>query len=348
MFKQFVLRHIKLICTLLVIILYALVPLFIHSPYYIDLFIIILVHAALAMTFVLLLRCGMINLGIAAFWGIGAYVSTVLVMKLGVPFWASLPLTTIITGIVALGIGYILLGGGGSGFGFVMLSAVIGSLFSTVVGNIPYVGGYLGIRNVPPPETISLPFLPDIVFGINNKTPFFYLSLILFLIIILIIRAFYASRVGRAWTAIGLDSRLAESMGINVYRYKMLAFVVASAIAGLVGSFFAHYEGFVIPTTFGMWVNIYLQIYAILGGIGYAIIGPIVGSSIMTAIPELTRMATVIAPIVTGGLLIILILFLPNGLMGLLQWREQIFGFAARVGKTIKSPFSSKQGAGKS
>ncbi len=347
MLKQFILRHIKLICVIAVIIIYALLPIFIHSPYYIDLFIMTLVRAALAMTFVLLLRCGMINLGIAAFWGIGAYVSTVLVMKLGVPVWASFPLTTVITGIAALAIGYILLGGGSSGFGFVMLSAVVGSLFSTVVGNISYVGGYLGIRNVPPPETISLPFLPDIVFGINNKTPFFYLSLIIFIIIILIIRAFYVSRVGRAWRAIGLDSRLAESMGINVYRYKMLAFIVASAIAGLVGSFFAHYQGFVIPTTYGMWVNIYLQIYAILGGIGYAIMGPLVGSAIMTTIPEVTRIATVISPIITGGLLIILILFLPNGLMGLSQYREQMVGFITRIGKTVKSPFSPKQGAGK-
>lgn len=346
MLKQLISRHTKLTAIVVAVVIYALIPLFVDSPYYLDLLIIIIVHAVLAMTFIMLLRNGMINLGIAAFWGVGAYASTILVMKFGLSFWLSLPLSAVITGVIAFGLGYILIGSGSTGFGFIILSAVIGMLFSVVVGNISYLGGYNGISNVPPPESINLPFLPEIVFGPNNKVPYFYLALVLLLLIIVVFKALYSSRIGRAWTAIGLNPRLAESIGVNIFRYKMLAFVAASAAVGLIGSFFAHYEGFVTPNTYGMWINIYIQIYAILGGIGYAILGPLVGSGLMTAIPELMRVTTVIAPIITGTLLILLILFLPRGLLDLVDRRREILEKSVRLGKTILSalPFKSRIG----
>lgn len=329
-----------------------LVPLFIRSPYHLDLLVITIVHAVLAMTFVMLLRNGMINLGIAAFWGTGAYISSVLVMKLHISFWLSLPATALITGAIALVLGYILIGSGSTGFSFVILSSVIGMLFSVVIGNIDFLGGYNGISNVPPPDAVNLPFLDEIIFSHNNKVPFYYLALLLLLIIILIFWAFYTSRVGRAWTAVGLSPRLAESIGVNLFSYKLLAFALASATDGLIGSFFAHYAGFVTPGTFGMWVNIYIQIYAILGGIGYGILGPLIGSFVMTLIPEIVRMTEVIAPLITGILLILLILFLPQGILSLLNWRQSDWrrGIVKRIsdtGKVLRDAFSNKQMGGK-
>src|SRR4030042_2422955 len=87
----------KLFGFILLIILLALVPVFIKSPYYLDLFTILLVNVMIAMTFVMMLRAGLISLGLATFWGVGAYVSALLVMKVGMSFWLSLPLTAIIT-----------------------------------------------------------------------------------------------------------------------------------------------------------------------------------------------------------------------------------------------------------
>jgi len=336
-------RHVKLTGILAAVIIASILPLFIHSPYHLDILITIIIRAVLAMTFIMLLRNGMINLGIAAFWGIGAYTSTMLVMKLHMSFWISLPISALITGAIALIFGYILIGSGSAGFSFVILSSVIGMLFSVVVGNLDFLGGYNGITNIPPPDPIKLPFLPVIEFGIVHKEPFYYLALFLLLVIILICRAFYTSRIGRAWTAVGLSPRLAESIGVNLFRYKLLAFGLASAIAGLIGSFFAHYSGFVIPDTYSMWVNIYIQTYAILGGIGYAILGPLVGSTVMTLIPEFMRIAVLIAPIVTGVILILLILFLPQGLLGLLEWRKSTAERFTRIGRSIKLAFSNKR-----
>jgi len=222
----------------LLAVLVALVPLWVHSPYYIDLLIVVMINAALAMTFVMLLRTGLISLCVAAFWGLGAYSSAVLSLKAGLSFWACLPLSTLITAAAALIIGYVIIRN--AGFTFIIMTTVIAMLFVTVVGNIQYLGGYNGISNIPAPEAINFGALGSIVF--DSKVDFFYLGLVLLVIVVLVINAFYSSWAGRAWNAIGLNPRLAQSMGVNVFRYRLLSFVVGCAIAGLIGSFYAHYQ----------------------------------------------------------------------------------------------------------
>jgi branched-chain amino acid transport system permease protein len=315
MFRQYLTRHKRLFIFIVAFIVAAFIPILGLSPYYMDLFIILIVNSVLAMSFILLLRTGLINLGLAAFWGIGAYASTMLATKLGLSFWLSMPLAVVISIIFALLVGAFLIGKGSTGFAFVMLSSVIGMVFVVIVGNIPFLGGYMGITKVPGPDPIALPFLPAITF--DSKISFFYLALFLLAIVMLVISAFYSAWTGRAWSAIGLNSRLAQSVGIDLFKYKLMAFVVASAIAGLMGSFFAHYEGFVIPTTYDMFTNIYIQIYAILGGVGFAILGPLVGAVVMTFFPEVFRAFREYSPIFTGIILVLLIMFLPTGLLSI-------------------------------
>jgi branched-chain amino acid transport system permease protein len=338
---QLLSRHKQLIGITIALILVCFIPVIFKSPYYMDLFIIVLVNAMLAIAFLLALRPGLINMSIPAFWGIGGYVSTVLVMNFGLSFWISLPLTLIISGIIALGLGYLLIGSGSSGFTFVMLTNVIGMLFAVLVGNIAYLGGYNGISNIPPPDAIHIPFLPVIEF--TSKVEFFYLALVLFIVVLLVSYSFYRAWTGRAWTAVGLSPRLAESIGINLFKYKMMALVVCSCICALVGVFYAHYEAFIIPDTFNMWQNIYVQIYAILGGIGYAVLGPVLGAVVMTWFPELMRVASLIAPIITGVVLILLILFLPRGLLGLLEYRIIVARKLANFGRMIVSALTGRR-----
>ena len=111
-------------------------------------------------------------------------------------------------------------------------------------------------------------------------------------------------------------------MGVNVFKFRLLSFVTGSAVVGLIGSFYAHYSGFLSPNTFGIWENINLQIFAILGGIGFPIAGPLLGSAVMTLLTESMRSVNTVAPAVQGGILVLLILFLPTGLLGLLQLRN--------------------------
>jgi branched-chain amino acid transport system permease protein len=298
---------------LLAAVILCLVPLFVESPYYLHLLIMAGINAILAMTFTLMLTTGLISLAIAVFWSFGAYASTLAVLKLNLSFWLALPLSIIVTGILAYGIGYLLVKN--TGFGFLILTSVLGMLIVLVYGNISWLGGYQGIEAIPPPDPIPIPYVTQIEF--ISKTSYYYLMLGLLFLVIITFSAFYASWAGRAWRAIGLGPNLAESIGVNLHGYRLLSFVVASVGAGLVGSYYAHYIGAVTPSTFGIFKTIHVHIYAILGGLSFPILGPIVGALIMTFVPEMLRITGEIEPIFTGVLIILLIKFLPGGVLSL-------------------------------
>jgi len=193
------------------------------------------------------------------------------------------------------------------------MTTVIGMLFVTVVGNIKWMGGYQGISSVPPPNAIG-----SIVF--DNKVDFYFLGLILLVIIVLVINAFYASWAGRAWNAIGLNPRLAQSMGVNVFRYRLLSFVVACAIAGLVGSFYAHYQAYINPSAFNLFPKtIFVQAVAVLGGVAFATLGPIVGAALLTFFTELVSGYNVLSIILVGAMIVLVVIFLPGGVLSLFQ-----------------------------
>lgn len=293
-----------------------ILPLFVKSDYYRDILIITMVYAVLAMTFIMMLRTGLISLGIAAFWGVGAYTTAVLTAKLGLSFWAALPLSALVAAALAFVLGFLLIGRGGV-FSFVILTAVVGMLFSVTIGAIDYVGGTQGMSALPTPSTVKIPGLP--AWDFTHIASWYYLALVLTVVVALICYMLYKSWVGRAWTSIGLNTKLAASIGVGVFRYRLLAFVIASSIAGLIGGFYASYMTVIAPQDFDVWVNIYVQMYAILGGIQYAIAGPILGSAIMKFLPEGLRSISSYSAMVTGALLILLILFLPTGVLGLLS-----------------------------
>jgi branched-chain amino acid transport system permease protein len=190
-----------------------------------------------------------------------------------------------------------------------------------------------------------LPFFGKVAFA--SKVPYYYLMVLLFMLVVAVFSAFYAAWSGRAWRAIDLSPPLAMTLGIDIFRYRLLAFVVGSATAGLMGWFYVGYFGAVLPSTFDMFKTFNIQIYAILGGLGSAFLGPVVGTFVMTAVPEFLRIAKDIEPIYTGFLLIVLVLFFPEGLMSLsAYWRRSEGGpeGIARIGRWAKAllPVSKK------
>lgn len=293
----------------------VVLPVVVRNPYYIHLLIMTGVNAVLAMTFILLLRTGLITIAVAAFWGIGAYASAFLTVKLGFPVWLALPSAMAVAGAVALLAGCLLVRR--SGNGFVILTMVLGFIVVLVFSTFEVFGGFAGIYGIPAPEAIRLPFLPPLEFV--SKTAYYYLILFLVFLVSLALSCFYAAWTGRAWRAISLSPRLAASLGVNLFRYRLLAFVISGIVAGMMGSFYAHYYGSIVPGTFDAYKTINVQVYAILGGVNFAVFGPVIGSLIMTVVPELLRMAKEVEPIFTGIMVILLVMFLPNGLLGLVK-----------------------------
>jgi branched-chain amino acid transport system permease protein len=327
--KSYLSSHRRFLGFLVLLVAFALVPLWVKSPYYIDLLIVVMINAVLAMTFVMMLRTGLISLCIAAFWGIGAYASAMLSLHAHLSFWACLPLSTLITAAFALVIGFVIIRN--AGFTFIIMTTVIGMLFVTLVGNIKALGAYNGVSNIPHPDPINLGALGSIAF--DSKVDFFYLGLVLFVIIVLVINAFYASWAGRAWKAIGFNPRLAQAMGVNVFRYRLLSFVVACSIAGLIGSFYAHYQTFIIPTAFNLFPKtIYIQVFAVLGGVGFATLGPIVGAALLTFFPEWVSVAEEKSILIVGAMVVLVVVFLPRGLLSLGEYFFQVWEWVRRKG----------------
>ncbi|MBW1915165.1 MAG: branched-chain amino acid ABC transporter permease [Deltaproteobacteria bacterium] len=298
----------------------SILPLIVRNPYYIHILIMVGINAILAMTFILMLRTGLISIAIAVFWGVGAYSTAMLSMKLGLSFWLSLPLGALITGIVALFLGLFLLRN--AGFTFIILTMALGEMAVLAIGQNPFMGGYQGLVGIPAIDPIIMPFLGTIEF--SSKVSYYYLMLCLFWFVVLVISSFYAAWVGRAWSAIGLKAQLAESLGINLYRYRLWVFVFASSIAGLAGGFYAHYYGTIEPATFGTFKTIYVHIMAVLGGIGFPILGPVVGAFILTYIPEILRIAEEVEPIITGFCILFIILFMPDGILGFFDQQKNL------------------------
>jgi len=283
-------------------------PVLLTEPYYLHILILVCVNAILGMSFALIYSVGLITLGAAAYYGIGAYTSTLLVTKCGLSFWLALPCAVIITGIVATVIGFLIVRY--SGISFVAFTLISSFVIQRLWGSLDFFGGWGGIINIPPPT----PILSGIDF--SNKTHYYYLALGLLVITTLVLYGLYGSRVGRTWRAIKLDPRLAMATGIDPFPYRLGAFVLASASAGMAGAFYAHYAGSIMPDTFSLLKSIHIQLYAILGGLDYYILGPFIGSIILTVVPEMLQIKPQIEPYFTAALLIILVMFLRPGVVG--------------------------------
>lgn len=296
----------------------VVLPLVSPSDYYTHLLVLILMNSVLAMTFIVLLRAGLLNMSTAAFWGIGAYSAAMLTLKLGLSFWLALPASVAIATCIALAFGAIIVRY--SGLGFIMPTLIFAFMVPLVVGTFKVFGGYVGLIRIPAPGSIPLPGGAEVTF--SSVRSYYYLALVFAIVSIVVILAMYRAWTGRAWRALGLSKNLAQSVGINPFRYRLLGFVIVSALAALMGVFFAVYSTNIQPASYGPFKVIYVQMYAILGGIGAPILGPIIGAAILTIIPESLRVTGGFEPMVTGTLIILILIFIPQGIMGLFQGRK--------------------------
>jgi branched-chain amino acid transport system permease protein len=177
-------------------------------------------------------------------------------------------------------------------------------------------GGPKGIKLIPPFPNVKL-FSLDIDF--YNPVNYYYLCLIVVVASLVVLYRVERSRIGLTFHAIHWQDKLAESVGVDTFRYRTLAFVISSFFAGLAGALYAHYIGTVAPNRFDVEEMVYVLIWAIVGGTA-TFYGPIVGVVVLTILNEVVLRALGVdemRPMLYGALLILSILFLPNGLESL-------------------------------
>ena len=298
--RRFVLLGISLILLLL--------PIYISSQHVMHIFIIAGLESIVVMGFIAQYHVRLLTFCTATFWGLGAYVSGFLSTQWGISFWFCLPLAGMMAGFFAFLIGLLVIRAGW--VTFLMISVVIAEVFVEALGHLYLVGGWDGLSRIPRPAIGSYVFV--------GKASYYYLTFGLVVVCILIFRGFYNSAIGKAWTAIGQSSDLAESIGINLSKYRMIAYVTAGFTSGLSGSLYAHYFGYIAPPTFDIVRSLYISIDAVVGGLGFVISGPIIGSVIIRAIPEFLRITDKYQPVFEGTLIILCALFFRRGIIGAL------------------------------
>ncbi len=311
-------RLINLILIAVLVCLLFLVPVFLKNPYWLHVLILTMINILLAVSLHLLITTGQVSIGTAGFMLLGAYSSALLSMKLGLSVWLTIPLGALTAALVALIVGYPFLRAKGIYF------AILTVMLAEVCRNIAWywvsmTNGSAGLRNIPDPSPINLFGLATLNFG--SKISYYYLVLVVCIISLIILYRIRKSWFGLIWSAINEADNLARAVGINIMGQKILVFVISSFFMGLTGSIYAHYMGTITPfgnpgSPFGFTASVYTMIYVVLGGEA-SFAGPILGAALLTIGPELARGIKEYLPIVFGGVLVLVVFFLPRGLVGL-------------------------------
>ncbi len=256
---------------------------------------------------------GLISLGHAAFMGVGAYASALL-MKAGQPIAVALPAAVVAGALAGLVVGIPALRL--KGHYFSVVTFIVGIIITILMTNmVDLTRGPMGLTGVPF-VTLELFGFSHTFRTIINKVGYYYFVLAFVAVTLLLRAAITRSRFGRALTAVKGDENLAESVGIPTYRVKVAAFTVAAAFAGLAGSLYAHYTAFISPDSFTFVHSFDLFVMNLLGGAGTAL-GPIVGPVFLTVLASgLKGMAPALSQVVYGVILIAVIIVLPTGLVG--------------------------------
>jgi branched-chain amino acid transport system permease protein len=250
------------------------------------------VNAMLALSIYVTLSCGLLSLANAAFMGIGAYVASLITMQAGLPFPVALAAGGILPALVALVIGIPTLRL--SGVYLAMATLGFGEVVRVVVLNMEITGGPMGLNGVPP------------------ITEWWHIVLLLGVTIYFLARV-RRSKIGRAFEAIKEDEVAARLMGVNVAGYKLLAFVIGAAIAGVAGALNAHYTFTIGPNNYGFENAVDILTMAVFGGTSN-LIGPMIGSTILSLLPEVLRHFKDFRLAANGLILILVVLYLPKGI----------------------------------
>lgn len=294
-------------------------PQLVTSNYFIHLGVIAIIWMIVAQgTNVIQGYTGYVTIAQGGFMGIGAYGSALLSVNAGVPVWIAILIAPLITAVAAIVAGYPSLRVKGHYFAIVTMAMNM-VIFIVLVNWIPVTGGDAGMSGIPAPEPISLGGLE---INFERRVNYYYLVLAALTLVMLLVTAVVRSRVGLVLQAIRQNETFAEAAGVACWRYKLFSFVFSASLAGFAGALYAHYLSFLSPAPFSVDHSLNAILAVILGGSG-TLAGPLVGALLTTALPEMLRIAETFRLIIYGVSLVLVMIFLPRGLV---PWVADFFG----------------------
>lgn len=296
----------------------AAVPQLIRSATYLqDLLIIFLLNSYLALSWNILSGyAGQFSFGHATFFGIGAYTSTLLFIRLGLSPWLGLLAGAVVAGLVGGVAGWASFKYGLRGAFFALVTFALSGMFQVIATNWKWAGGAVGLL-------IPLKGHAPLLFQFKDKLAYYYVVLGMVAGAVWVTHRIGRSKIGFYLQAIREEETGAAVLGIDTLRYKTLAMVISSAMTALGGTFYAQWQFYLDPHIgFGAATSIQTLLGAVVGGVG-TIWGPVLGSGVLTALSELTkelfRQHPGIDVMLYGLVLMGIVVFLPQGLLGLGQ-----------------------------
>jgi len=249
---------------------------------------------------------GQKSLGHAAFFGIGAY-TVAIIMKAGFSFWLGLPVAAIGCFVIGLALGFPALRVQTIYLAFATLG--FNTAIWLVMRNEEWLtGGTFGINNVARPGLFGL--------SLDSNLSYYYFVLGVTLLMGLLLWGLLRSPWGKAFKALRDNPIRAESLGVNIQAYTLLSFAIGAVYAGVAGALFASLVQFIEPAPFTVGASIMMYLMVVVGGPGY-FFGPLLGSAVGVLLPEWLRFAQAWYLFVFGGAVVVLMLWLPDGLLSI-------------------------------
>lgn len=295
------------------VLLAALLPWLAPNHFYIHLATVACINLMLVLGLAIIARAGQLSMGHGGFALVGGYVSALLSMK-GWPPLLTLFVAGLIAAVIAAALGWIILRL--RGVYFVLVAFAFSQIAVLLALDMSFVtGGANGLVGVPP---IS-------IFGyvLRAKPQFYPFALGCALTTLLVTWLLYRSPLGTMMAATAENQRLTESSGIDTHRVQVIAFTIGSGIAGFAGALSTHYLRFISPDSYTFWESVSYLTMLVVGGRDGAL-GPVVGVLVLTPLPELLRSTEGLQHIIYGTVLVLCLMFVPNGLASLVQtWRSR-------------------------
>lgn len=286
------------------------VPMLVHNAYHQFVINVIAINVILAVGLNIVKGfAGQVTVGHIALMAVGAYASAVISVKLGVPFWGALPLAMLVTAMAGALVGIPSLRLEGAYLALATLG--LAESVRIIISGTEWLGGAIGFEGIPPP------FLGG--YALDAHRSYYYVVMPIMLAGVYFSFAILSSDIGRAFKSIREDQLAAAASGVNVAKYKVVAFVLSALYAGCAGSLKAHMApGFLNPNDYTLQEMVTLLLMVIFGGVGH-IWGGIIGAVAVTIINDLTQDYYTYRMAIFGAIIVLTVMFMPRGIGGFID-----------------------------